>query len=105
MKRKMNESTIKSAAIGLSAIMAVSTPMTALAAEGENNNKQGNEDPVIQNEKTTIENLQNEASNLVADEKKDENGKGTEQAGAVKNAENKENAAVHSGEQSNNANI
>ena len=43
-KNSKNEKVIRAMAIGISAMLMASSPLTALAAEGEGNSSEGNED-------------------------------------------------------------
>ena len=46
-KNSKNEKVIRAMAIGISAMLMASSPLTALAAEGEGNSSEGNEDKNI----------------------------------------------------------
>lgn len=95
MRRKINKMAMKTAAVGLSAMIAMSTPITALAAEAEGAENTSDKTPSANNEADgAAQEVKNKASELVAQEKTDEKGKVTQPAGAVKEAENKENTAV-----------
>ena len=50
-KNSKNEKVIRAMAIGISAMLMASSPLTALAAEGEGNSSEGNEDKNITHRK------------------------------------------------------
>lgn len=100
-KTRIKENSIKSMAIGLTAMVSLTSPMTAMAAtEGETDTLLSNEGTVQQKnsgeaiDSSKVAEVRDESIQLTEEEKKNDQGQVIEEAGSVKEAENKEKAVV-----------